>query len=75
MACLVRVPTDVVKQKMQAGIDTTTMNIVGTILKTDGVRGFFNGYGITIFREIPFSFIQFPLYEQFKVRRNSIEVL
>ena len=29
--------------------------------------GLYRGYGITLMREVPFAFIQFPLYEKFKV--------
>lgn len=32
-----------------------------------GLGGFYTGYGITIMREIPFSLVQFPLYEMMKV--------
>jgi solute carrier family 25 S-adenosylmethionine transporter 26 len=67
-ACMVRVPTEVVKQRMQAGIGsnayTTAMNIIS---KEGGILGLYRGYGITIMREIPFAFIQFPLYEFGKV--------
>jgi solute carrier family 25 S-adenosylmethionine transporter 26 len=40
--------------------------ISGTISK-DGLVGLYKGYGITIVREIPFSFIQFPIYEKLKI--------
>lgn len=32
-----------------------------------GARGFYRGYFTTVMREIPFSFIQYPLWEYFKV--------
>ena len=67
MACLVRVPTENVKQKMQAGLHGTAAETVNAILKTGGVRGFYTGYLTTVVREIPFSFIQFPIYEWLKV--------
>lgn len=36
------------------------------VLANEGVRGLYRGYGSTIFREIPFTCIQFPLYERLK---------
>lgn len=67
-ACLVRVPTENVKQKMQAGLFKTTGETVQSILKAQGFRGFYVGYLTTVAREIPFSFIQFPIYEGLKKR-------
>jgi len=36
------------------------------ITRTNGFGGFYVGFGATILREIPFSLIQFPLYEAMK---------
>ena len=41
------------------------------ITKAKGLRGLYTGYGSLIMREIPFSGLQFPLYEIFK--RKSLE--
>ena len=68
MACLVRVPTEVIKQRMQAGMHKNAMATMANILTNEGgFMGLYKGYSITIMREIPFSFIQFPLYELAKV--------
>ena len=67
VACLVRVPTENVKQNMQinqGGLKTS--DVVKNILKVDGPTGFYRGYLTTVLREIPFSFIQFPIYEKLK---------
>ncbi|GMH54280.1 hypothetical protein TL16_g01641 [Triparma laevis f. inornata] len=40
---------------------------VKQILKGEGVRNMYNGFGITLMREIPFAFIQFPIYERMKL--------
>lgn len=75
-ACLVRVPTEVIKSKLQ-----TAQQRVGLLPTFQMVLkerhggspisfvfgGLYRGYGITLFREIPFAMIQFPLYERFKV--------
>lgn len=66
VACIVRVPTEIVKQRMQTGVYTSFITAVQQISKTEGVRGFFTGYGTTVAREVPFSFIQFPIYEALK---------
>ncbi|KAI9342884.1 mitochondrial carrier domain-containing protein [Obelidium mucronatum] len=65
-ACIIRVPTEVVKQRMQAGQYKSVPIAVSSILKTDGVFGLYRGFAMTIFREIPFCCIQFPLFEFMK---------
>ncbi len=67
IGCLIRVPTEVVKQRMQAGLHKTLPEAIGTAYKMGGFGGFYVGYGATLMREIPFSFIQFPIYEAMKV--------
>jgi len=66
IACLIRVPTEVVKQRMQAGISKSISETVSKCMEIDGINGLYKGFGITIMREIPFSFIQFPIYEGMK---------
>jgi solute carrier family 25 S-adenosylmethionine transporter 26 len=71
-ACLVRVPTEVVKAKMQTGESSGLMQTIGKVLKekhgplSSVMGGLYRGYGITLMREIPFAMIQFPLYEKSK---------
>ncbi|KAF9921415.1 S-adenosylmethionine transporter, partial [Modicella reniformis] len=65
-ACFVRVPTEVVKQRMQTKQYGTTGGAVRSILQNEGVLGFYRGYFSTVAREIPFTCIQFPLYEYMK---------
>jgi solute carrier family 25 S-adenosylmethionine transporter 26 len=62
----VRNPFEVVKQQMQAGLHASTRDAVRTILRVEGWRGFFAGYGSTVAREIPFDAIEFALYEKLK---------
>ena len=64
---MIRVPTETLKQRMQAGIDKTGFEALNRIMSAEGFLGLYKGFGITIFREIPFSFIQFPIYEALKV--------
>lgn len=65
-ACLVRVPTAVVTQNMQVGRYGSLTEAISTTYKNGGLGGFYVGYTTTVFREIPFSFIQFPVYEGLK---------
>jgi len=65
-ACLVRVPTAVVTQRMQVGQYATFPEAVTKIAAENGIATFFTGYWTTVAREIPFSFIQFPMYEGLK---------
>jgi len=66
MACLVRVPTEIVKQRMQTGQYGGLQEGVSKIMSTEGISGFYRGYLTTITREIPFALIQFPLWERMK---------
>ncbi|GMS89149.1 hypothetical protein PENTCL1PPCAC_11324, partial [Pristionchus entomophagus] len=66
LACTVRVPTELVKQRAQADSSRRISSIFREILRSDGFRGFFRGYRSTIAREIPFSLIEFPLWEALK---------
>lgn len=62
-ACIIRVPTENIKQKMQVGLHESILHTTQSIIQLNGIRGFYNGYITTLMREIPFSLIQFPLYE------------
>jgi solute carrier family 25 S-adenosylmethionine transporter 26 len=66
MASLVTVPTEVVKQRMQAGHFGSLREAAYTIMTKEGPLGFYSGYLTMVFREIPFALIQFPLWERMK---------
>ncbi|KAI6842446.1 hypothetical protein KC315_g5284 [Hortaea werneckii] len=72
-ACMVRVPTEVVKQRAQAGQSPTSLMALTSILQQRRTHGFlhvwrelYRGWGITVMREVPFTVIQFPLWEGLK---------
>jgi solute carrier family 25 S-adenosylmethionine transporter 26 len=66
-ACLVRVPTQVVTQRMQVGQYGSFTEAVRMIAASEGGHAtFYSGFWTTVAREIPFSFIQFPIYERLK---------
>lgn len=66
VACLLRVPTENVKQKMQAKLYNSVGDTVRGIVSQQGLKGFFTGYGTTVMREIPFAIIQYPVWEYTK---------
>ncbi|KAL2160132.1 hypothetical protein VTH06DRAFT_1787 [Thermothelomyces fergusii] len=73
-ACAVRVPTEVVKQRAQAGRHggsslRSLLHILGERDRRGlaGVwRELYRGWGITVMREVPFTVLQFPLWEALK---------
>ncbi|KAM3497907.1 hypothetical protein MY10362_008755 [Beauveria mimosiformis] len=75
-ACAVRVPTEVVKQRAQAGQHGgSSARALRAILRSPGGipsvwRELYRGWGITVFREVPFTVIQFPLWEGMKAWRR-----
>lgn len=75
--CVVRVPAEVVKQRAQAGQSGgRSWNTFTAILKTYSapgnggltrvIRELYRGAGVTLLRELPFTMIQFPLWEALK---------
>ena len=95
VACLVRVPTEVIKTRMQTAsygtLAKSSLSAAQLVLASDGVRGFYRGFSTTIMREvrvidlinrsmfirsvvyqIPFTSLQFPLYELLKVELSVL---
>lgn len=61
-----RVPTEVIKQRLQAGIyDNVGEALIGT-WQQDGLQGFFRGTGATLCREVPFYVAGAGLYAESK---------
>lgn len=74
-ACMVRVPAEVIKQRTQTSVSSTSLDTFKILLKNENkeglITGFYRGWGTTILREIPFTVIQFPLYEWLKKTWSS----
>ncbi|KAJ6996717.1 hypothetical protein NC653_013343 [Populus alba x Populus x berolinensis] len=66
-ASLIRVPTEVVKQRMQTGQFTSAPDAVRLIVSKEGFKGFYAGYGSFLLRDLPFDAIQFCIYEQLRI--------
>ena len=76
-ACAVRVPTEVVKQRAQAKQQRSSLAGLRFILRQRREIGavgvwkeLYRGWGITVMREVPFTIIQFPLWEALKEGRR-----
>jgi solute carrier family 25 (mitochondrial S-adenosylmethionine transporter), member 26 len=76
-ACSVRVPTEVVKQRAQASQYPSSLAALKYILGQRAVMGFggvwreiYRGWSVTVMREVPFTMIQFPLWEAMKTYRR-----
>lgn len=63
---VVRVPFEVVKQRVQAGVDSSGRAALASVMQTQGPRGLYRGWGALAMRDLPFDIIEFPLYEWFK---------
>ncbi|GIL81674.1 hypothetical protein Vretimale_1310 [Volvox reticuliferus] len=63
---LIRVPTEVVKQRLQTGEFIGAIKGIQTILGREGLRGLYAGYGAFMLRDLPFDAIEFVAYEQIK---------
>ncbi|KAL2497034.1 S-adenosylmethionine carrier 1 [Abeliophyllum distichum] len=64
---IVRVPTEVVKQRMQTGQFASAPDAVRLIVAKEGFRGLYAGYGSFLLRDLPFDAIQFCIYEQLRI--------
>lgn len=70
-ACMVRVPAEVIKQRTQTSkVKNSSLETFKSLLRNENGEGlrrnFYRGWSTTILREIPFTCIQFPLYEYLK---------
>lgn len=63
---VIRVPTEVVKTRMQTGEFRHAFTALKTILAKEGAKGIFAGYGSFLLRDLPFDAIEFVTYEQLK---------
>ena len=63
---IVRVPTEVVKTRLQTGQFTTARAAVLGIALAEGTGGLFAGYGSFLLRDLPFDAIEFVSYEHLK---------
>ncbi|KAK4140922.1 mitochondrial carrier domain-containing protein, partial [Dichotomopilus funicola] len=73
-ACAIRVPTEVVKQRAQAGQfgGSSAASLLHILRQRRDIgvvgvwRELYRGWSITVMREVPFTILQFPLWEGLK---------
>lgn len=68
---------EILKQRRQASSkNLSTIKILITALKQEGILGMYRGFSSTVIRDVPFSLIEFPMWEwlqkkwKHKVKRN-----
>ncbi|KAL6583191.1 S-adenosylmethionine carrier 1, chloroplastic/mitochondrial [Orobanche minor] len=66
-ASCIRVPTEVVKQRMQTGQFASAPDALRLIVSKEGFKGLYAGYGSFLLRDLPFDAIQFCIYEQLRI--------
>jgi len=55
------VPFEVVKQRLQAGVDPSSARAISSIMQAEGWKGFYKGWGALALRDLPFDIIEFPM--------------
>ncbi|RVE53446.1 hypothetical protein evm_001816 [Chilo suppressalis] len=70
LACVIRVPTEIVKQRKQTYVGSesrSSIRILVEAYKAEGIRnGVYRGFLSTVARDLPFSFIELPIWEMLK---------
>ena len=73
-ASLIRVPTEVVKQRLQTGQFKSAFSAVQSIVGKEGVRGLYAGHMSFLLRDLPFDAIEFVAYEQVSTHASVISL-
>lgn len=73
-SCLVSVPQEVIKQRLVTGVYSSFRNAVGTIYRTEGLRGFYSAWRPTVVRNVPFvvaTFTTMDFLKQYRLESRS----
>uniref|UniRef100_A0A0V0JAG2 S-adenosylmethionine mitochondrial carrier protein n=1 Tax=Schistocephalus solidus TaxID=70667 RepID=A0A0V0JAG2_SCHSO len=66
VACIIRVPCETIKQRAQSRPLVGVQAVLSEALRIDGWAVLYRGYLSTILRGLPFSLIQYPVWETLK---------
>jgi len=67
VCCTTKVPIEIVKQRRQASPNQESiLKIMRNAYTNEGVFGFYRGFWTTVLRDVPFSMLQFPIWEFLK---------
>ena len=72
VACVVFVPVDVVKERCQVHSYTSSYDCFRTVLKKEGPRALYRGYGPTLYSFGAFSGLYWAFYEQLRPSDTSV---
>ncbi|EKE42118.1 hypothetical protein ENUP19_0207G0010 [Entamoeba nuttalli] len=59
-------PLDVVKRKLLAKKANSAIEAINTIAKTQGIKGFYSGFGVGFVKVVPLVSVQFFAFDQYK---------
>ena len=59
-------PSEMLKQSLQGGLYANIFDATSSVLKTQGIGGFYRGFLSQIMRDVPFRAVQMPSYEVVK---------
>ena len=65
-ASFVTVPGEIVKQRIMINSSSSAKDLVKNIFETEGVLGFYAGYGACCLRDVPFTVFQLAFYDIIK---------
>lgn len=65
-SCIVRVPTDTIRHRVQAYIHPNVFKSATQIVQKEGIRGLYAGFMPTLLRDVPEIAVQFSLYEKLR---------
>lgn len=65
VSCAIRVPCEVVKMRAQT-TESKIVVILEEMLVKGGLKGIYRGFFSTVMRDIPFSIVQYPIWEKLK---------
>ncbi|KAH9569593.1 hypothetical protein CY35_03G141400 [Sphagnum magellanicum] len=73
-ASTVRVPPEVIKQRVQAGLYRDVLQAIKAIWVNEGFSGFYCGYSLQVSRDIPYSALQFMTFEMLKRQHSDAQM-